>query len=155
MILRRLCENAHEFIAADRFLLIQILGNLIQLRLVRAKYLQRFSMHLIDKVHNLSVDLRLRLRGACQRRVTAQILVLHSLKSDHTEVVAHTVLGNHLSCEPCRLFDIIRSSGRNTAELDFFRRAATGQRRDLVQQLFSGYKIMISLIYLHRITERT
>ena len=132
-----------------------MLRQLVHLLFVLLKDAQGLLVLVPDQFHNLFVDQRLGLRRAGQGCVAAQILVGQGLHSDHVELVAHAVSGDHRAGEPRGLLDVVGSARRNAAELHFLRCAAAAERRDLVLHLLLAHQIVVALfLHLHGVSER-
>ena len=110
-------EDLHKLLAGDGLLLVQEGGQLVQLGAVVGEELQRLLVLLLHQCHHLLVDLRLGLGGAGQRRVAAQVLVLHRLHGHHVEVPAHAVAGDHGAGQLGGLFNIVGSAGGDGVEI--------------------------------------
>ena len=108
----------------------------------------------LNQFHNLTVNLILRIRRACQGCVTAKILICHGFHSHHIKVITHTIAGDHgpgnLGC----LFNVIGCTGRYLTKYHFLRSTATGKCCNLILQFLLCQKIFVSLLYLHGITKR-
>ena len=85
----------------------------VELLSVLCQDLYSLLMLLLDKFNDLLIDLSLCLCRACERSVSAEILVLNCLHSDHVEVITHAVAGDHRSRQLGSLLDIVRSTCRH------------------------------------------
>ena len=112
-------------------------------------------MLFLHESNHLLINLCLCLRRTAQRSIPAEVLVRHSLHCDHIKLPAHSVAGNHRTSELRRLLNIVGSSGRRNSENDFLCRSSSGQSRNPVLKLGLRHQIMIALLNLHRVSERT
>ena len=103
--------------------------------------------------HNLLVDLPLGLCRACQRGVAAQILVGDGFQCHHIKLFAHTIAGQHGTCQLGRLLDIVGSAGGNRVECHFLGSSAAGEGGDLIFQLFLAHQVVVALVHLHGVAQ--
>ena len=110
-------------------------------------------MLLFYKFNDFVVDLSLSLSRTCKRGITAEVLVCDSLKSNHIEILVHTVAGDHGTGKAGCLLDIIGSTGCNGAKDDFLCGTAACESGNLVLDFFFAHQIMIAFIHLHSVTK--
>ena len=108
-----------------------------------------------DKVDDQRVDLCLSVRRTGEGRVAAEVLVVHGFERYHVEILAHAVAGQHGAGKLRGLLDIVRGAGGDGAEHDLLRGAAAGESGNLVLQLLFVHQVVVALLDLHRVAQRT
>lgn len=106
------------------------------------------------KLNDLAVDFILRIGGAGERSVAAEILIRHRFERHHVKIVAHTVAGYHCAGELGRLLDVIRCARRHLAENELLSGASARKRCNFILKLLLCQQIFVALIHLHCIAER-
>ena len=110
-------------------------------------------MSLPDYVEHFPVYIGCRVGRTCQRTISAQVGVVHGLKSHHVVFFTHPVASDHRPGEFRRLFYIVRCTGGDSIEHNFFSRTPAGKSHDAVEQFVPVHQIMFSAVDLHGISQ--
>ena len=112
-------------------------------------------MLLLYQFHNLAVNLRLGLRRADERGIVTQIPVVDRFQCHHIKLLAHAIASDHGPCKLCGLLDVIGCPCCDRAEDQFLCCPPAGVGSDLVFQLLFAHQVVVSLLHLHCVAERT
>ena len=84
-----------------------------------------------------------------------QVLACRRLKLGKSELLAHTILGDHRSCDPCRLLDVVCSTGRHGIENDLLRCASCDEFHQHRTDLRFRIEELLFLRNVHHVSQST
>ena len=134
---------------------IQIFCKLMKLSDIVLQNLQSFLVLHFHQIHNLLVQKCLCFKGACKAGISSQILVGNIFHSNHIEILTHTISGNHSPGNLGSLLNIIGSSCGNGMENKLLCCTSACKGSNLILQFFLCHKVMVTIIYLHSISQGT
>ena len=108
----------------------------------------------LEQVPHLAVGLGRRGVGAVHHGLSIQILVGNGGQGHEAEVLAHTVLHDHLSGQIGGPLDVVGRAGGLNTEDQLFGGAAAHQGHQLCHELFLGVQVLLLLGHLHGVAQR-